>query len=283
MSDLDDNQIGYSTVGILAGSSLHVYEVRWNTELKDDNMDRTQEEQVKRILKMPIISSKDIQGIIMAIRKDIKKEFILSGQTYKNNADADMSDFSIGFYKVIYKKLLGDDWKIINDKGEIVNDDFMGDTMHSFNSLANIILSNASTCVRSPIEKWPKELIEYYDNYHCLASFWVIPMKHGRTNAKLSKYDSLDYYLTRVKNELIKNEEGYFGRFKEHSDFLKYHCLTSFNVRQNPIDIYKKSDKEGCIKELNRINDFWDIRIQELVKNHGDDLYKYFALDLGII
>lgn len=43
------------------------------------NMNR--EEQVKRILLMPIIASKDIKGITLATRDDTKESFILSGHS----------------------------------------------------------------------------------------------------------------------------------------------------------------------------------------------------------
>lgn len=72
----------------------------------------------------------------------------------------------------------------------------MGDTMHSFNSLANVILGDRC----KDEEMWPEELIDYRSKYHCLANFWIIPMCHGRKKAKLSGYDSLDYYLEKVKN-----------------------------------------------------------------------------------
>ena len=68
--------------------------------------------------------------------------------------------------------------------------------------LQNVILGNRSQKERSLKEEWPKELIDYQSKYHCLANFWVIPMCHGRTSAKLNRYDSLDSYLNKVYSGL---------------------------------------------------------------------------------
>ncbi len=63
--------------------------------------------------------------------------------------------------------------------------------MNSFNSLANIILDNNDKNSRSSKDIWPDYLEKYEKDYHCLANFWVIPMRHGRKSAKLGRYDSL--------------------------------------------------------------------------------------------
>ena len=84
--------------------------------------------------------------------------------------------------------------------------------IHSFNSLANVILGNRPQKERCPKEEWPKELIDYQSKYHCLANFWVIPMCHRRTSAKLNRYDSLDSYLNKVYSGVIKNTDEYFQK-----------------------------------------------------------------------
>lgn len=54
---------------------------------------------------------------------------------------------------------------------------------------------------RSNQDKWADYLIEYEKRYHCLANFWVIPMRHGRRSAKLGRYDSFDFYLEKLQDE----------------------------------------------------------------------------------
>lgn len=73
----------------------------------------------------------------------MKDNVIYSPQLYKRNPDEDMSDFSVGFYKIVYKDILGENnVEILNEDGTYKNENYMGDTIHSFNSLANVILGN---------------------------------------------------------------------------------------------------------------------------------------------
>ena len=78
-----------------------------------------------------------------------------------------MSDFSVGFYKIVYKDILGEsNVEILNENGTYKNENYMGDTIHSFNSLANVILDNKSKNERSPKEEWSKKLIRYHSKYN---------------------------------------------------------------------------------------------------------------------
>lgn len=232
---------------------------------------------VYKILLTPIICDKNTSKI------KIQDGIIRSSQLYYGTADEDMSDFSIGFYKIIYKDLLSNsNGEILNESGYPIDKEFMGDTMHSFNSLANIILNDASKRVRSPIEKWPPELVEYHLRYHCLANFWIIPMRHGRKSAKLSKYDSVDYYLTRVRECLINDKEGYFGKFISWEKFLESQYISNYVLKDNPLFIYESNDKNRCIDELKCINNFWESRANEIVYKNADELYEYFY-NLGLI
>lgn len=89
------------------------------------------------ILLTPIKSDKNVPKIYM------KDNVIYSPQLYKHNPDEDMSDFSVGFYKIVYKDILGENnVEILNEDGTYKNENYMGDTIHSFNSLANVILGN---------------------------------------------------------------------------------------------------------------------------------------------
>ncbi|MGT2715886.1 hypothetical protein [Streptococcus respiraculi] len=164
----------------------------------------------------------------------------------------------------------------------------MGDTIHSFNSLANVILGDKSKNNRSPIGEWPRELIDYHSKYHCLANFWIIPMCHGRKSAKLSLYDSLDYYLKKVKNyyseevklSFIESQE-YFEKFTWES-FLEFHCMSEYEMIDDPLYIYKKRDNKGSLDEIERIYDFWENRTSQIVKKYNNELYEYFNC-LGLI
>jgi len=115
-----------------------------------------------------------------------------------------------------------------------------------------VILGNRSKKERSPKEEWPKELIDYQSKYHCLANFWVIPMCHGRTSAKLNRYDSLDSYLNKVYSGVTKNTDEYFQKFTYES-FLEIHGMSGYKISDNPLEIYISKDKKGCIDEIQRM------------------------------
>lgn len=234
------------------------------------------EKEVYKILLTPIICRKKVPKICM------KDNVIYSPQLYIRKPDADMSDFSVGFYKIVYKDILGgNNAEILNENGTYKNKNYMGDTIHSFNSLANVILGNKSKNERSPKEEWPKELLEYHSKYHCLANFWVIPMCHGRTSAKLNRYDSLDAYLNKVYTGAIKNADEYFRQFTYES-FLEIHCMSWYKISDKPLEIYKSKDKKGCIDEIQHIYDSWNKRASEIVKKYSSVLYDYFE-GLGLI
>ena len=238
---------------------------------------------VYEILLTPIKCDKNVPKIY------IKDNVVYSPQLYKGNPDEDMSDFSVGFYKIVYKGILRENnVDILNEDGTYKNKNYMGDTIHSFNSLANVILDNKSKNERSPKEAWPKELIDYQSKYHCLANFWVIPMCHGRKSAKLSWYDSLDYYLEEVKNYYLREvklrfieSQEYFKNFTWES-FLDTHGLSEYKMIDDPLKIYKEKDKKACLAELKRIYGFWEDRARQIVKKYNNELYNYFN-GLGLI
>ena len=99
---------------------------------------------VYKILLTPIKCDKNIPKICL------KDTVIYSPQLYKSTPYEDMSDFSVGFYKIVYKDILGgNNVEILNEDGTYKNENYMGDTIHSFNSLANVILGNRSQKERS--------------------------------------------------------------------------------------------------------------------------------------
>lgn len=234
------------------------------------------EKKVYERLLTPIICDNNIKKIYM------QDNIIYSPQLYNSNLDEDMSDFSVGFYKILYKDILKENkGEILKEDGKYRNKNYMGDTIHSFNSLANIILGNKSKNNRSPIKEWPEELIDYNSKYHCLVNFWVIPMCHGRQSPKLSKYDSLDYYLEKVNKSFIESQE-YFKNFSTMQSFLDIHGLSEYKMIDDPLKIYKEKDKEACLSEIKRIYEFWENRASQIVKKYNDELYNYFN-NLGLI
>lgn len=241
------------------------------------------EKKVYEVLLTPIICDNNVKKICM------QDNFIYSPQLYNSGLDEDMSDFSVGFYEIVYKDILeGISGKILNKDGTYRNKNYMGDTIYSFNSLANIILGNKSKSNRSPIKEWPEELIDYHSKYHCLANFWIIPMCHGRKSAKLSWYDSLDYYLEEVKNYYLREvklrfieSQEYFKNFTWES-FLDTHGLSEYKMIDNPLKIYKEKDKKACLGEIERIYEFWENRASQIVKKYNNELYNYFN-SLGLI
>ena len=50
-----------------------------------------------------------------------------------------MSDFAIGFYSILYKGPLNNNPILDKKTNKLVNNNFAGDTMNSFNSIANCI------------------------------------------------------------------------------------------------------------------------------------------------
>ena len=121
---------------------------------------------VKKILLTPIECNKRYKTI-----KLVNGE-ICSPQKYYCGEDCDMSDFAVGFYEIIYANIIPGK-KILNN-GFFTSKEFAGDTMNSFNSLANIILDNNDKNSRSSKDIWPDYLEKYEKDYHCLANFWVI-------------------------------------------------------------------------------------------------------------
>ena len=245
---------------------------------------------VKQILLTPIKCSKRYKCVQMVDGE------IRSPQKYYCTADCDMSDFAVGFYEIIYRdNLLNKNKNILAEYGRFKNKELAGDIINSFNSLANVILDETNK-TRSNQDKWPDYLIEYEKRYHCLANFWVIPMRHGRRSAKLGRYDSFDFYLEKLQDEYDefqkevivhyprdkKEYNNYFRMINGFNEFLKIHCIENHVKAENPQDPYKQKDKEACKKLIEDIYDFMEIRAEAIVKNYTDLLYQYF-LELKLI
>ncbi|MGL5087167.1 MAG: hypothetical protein ACRC68_15880 [Clostridium sp.] len=80
--------------------------------------------------------------------------------------------------------------------------------MNSFNTIANITPgAGKSSKTRTPDKNWPEYSRNYFNRYHYLANFWILPMETGRTTKG-------------VLNKAIKPINDYMDRFLEliHSE-----------------------------------------------------------------
>lgn len=217
---------------------------------------------------------------------------IISSQKYRNALDPDMSDLAIEFYSIIYSDILKSQ-EILKEKGALENYDFAGDTINSFNSIANNV-AGAGQSVKQRTEKkdWPEFLQEYYDQYHCLANFWILPMRIGRTGKKLNYYDSVDIFLNRLKEEysVLGKYADYNERLKLPDEFLTKHFIEKY-VQLSTDDVLKKyskskDEKDKTEKELeddayelvNRAYEFMELRAESILsdENKCEELYELF-------
>lgn len=230
---------------------------------------------VKKILLMPIKCYNHNDGIY------IKDNIIYSGQKYYSTLDEDMCDFAVGYYNIVYKK-------DILDKTLLSDKQFAGDTMNSFESIANLVVNaGKSKKDRTEYNTWPIYLQNYYTQYHCLANFWLLPMEIGRKNTKMNRYDS-PYLFIKLLSEnkyIFSNYKDYEMFFCENSNtnnyisaFIKNHYLSD-TLCDLIIQHYNQEDAEQLIKLI-----LQDIkkRANIIANIKGNDLLEYF-LKLNII
>ena len=225
---------------------------------KNESLAEMKKRKVRELLLMPIICEKNGDKKIV-----IKKEnqIIITSQQYYSTADEDMSDFAVEFYKILYGENLLKDKELLKN-GTLVNKELAGDTMNSFNTIANLF---------SPYSyRWDGEnqivsvnpyLLNYKARYHCLANFWLIPMRHGRMSAKRVKngketYDSPVLYMESIQEKwsslseesviTYRNDENKYKNFftmLKSDVFSEVHCFPSCI---NGVDLRKKyEDKNG--------------------------------------
>ena len=206
------------------------------------------EEQKKRIvqeiLKTPIIASSTYYGKPCLVSDSKNNNYIISGQKYKGCSDEDMCDFTVGYYNVVYEK------DIL--KNSNITEIFAGDTM---------------------IDNYKEELA----NYHCLANFWILPMKVGRSCGRLNRARlHMDSFL----KKLLENYEGYkeyykeyFTEFSEETFVEKHYLEGSFFVNNTVVEINTVDDARKCIS----------MRAENLSEKKFKELYKYFEETFGKI
>jgi len=252
------------------------------------------------ILLCPVFCIKDYHGI--DVFKDADgNNVIVSGQKYISDvSDEDMSDFTVGYYDILYRNVLNSIHftSILDEHGYLVSREFAGDSINSFTSIATVGLGPNWKFNVSPAQ-WPDYLSEYHKRYHCLANFWLIPMRHGRRGMKLSKYDSGRYYICRILNEyskfsadknIIYNKHKYKNYFRvvSKNDFLNLHHIDSDITDSSDLlallSPYKKHNDSNC-REL--VSEAMKMLKNRACKIALDDevssgLYDYFA-ELGLI
>jgi hypothetical protein len=199
---------------------------------------------------MPIECEKEYNGIT-----NNDDGIILSGQKYYSGADPDMSDIAVKFYEIIYKDLL-DQFRIksiLNDEGYLRCPEFAGDTMNSFNTVANKTPgAGLSRRQRTPKSEWPEYLRDYNEKNHCLANFWLLPLEIGRSlNGELNKAvkpinDYVDNFLNLIKTEIKfdKSESCFFRSFDSFDEFIDIHFVKSY-IKNGSINFYSGSDSNS--------------------------------------
>lgn len=223
--------------------------------------------QVEEVLLSPIIVTK--YSCKNNVRINKKGKIIESTQTYypyknyKISLDPDMSDFTIGFYEIIYKDILED--PIISKTDALSDTEFAGDTMNSFNTIANRIPeAGRSNYQRTAISEWPDYLQKYYLQYHCLANFWILPMVIGRKfdNEYCKAYydelaidggiqDYMDRFLQKVKNSFSMYRESYpkyFCNVNTFEDFLSIHFVNDVYTTDGVISSFSSFEPKKVVE-----------------------------------
>lgn len=237
---------------------------------------------VKKILLTPIELGEE---------KSFENNCIFTKQTYKVSPDPDMSAVAVGFYEIIYGL------KILDGEGNLLNEEFAGDTMCSFNTIANSIsAAGKSKTQRTSIEDWPVYLRDYYYQYHCLANFWLLPMEVGRTNPAnklalkgLSKSTVCKDYMDRFLEYYSKNPRRYESRYPSYVlkfgtdiDFYNKHFLLGMNnyadVINGKIVITKLTLKNNPEQTIKNMTMAIEARADAISKSkYCNELWDYFS------
>ena len=210
----------------------------------------------------------------------MEKKVIQSTQTYESSFDEDMSDFAVGFYEVLYKSLL--DGKKILHQEKLADVEFAGDTMNSFNTIANRVPeAGKSRKQRTDKEVWPEYLSDFQDHYHCLANFWLLPMEIGRKSnhlySKIRCKDYMDRFLNKICKEL--EEVVDIEKYKNFEKFKTVHFLEGsyIGTEDGKVLSFSNSSKntaEEVIKSMNQKI----YKRAEMIANStaGAELFRYF-------
>ena len=224
---------------------------------------------IKKLLLMPIICDKSIDHVY---RID---NTIYSGQHYCRMPDPDMSDIAVWYYETLYKEVFNGS-RMLNDKNELANPCFAGDTINTYKHVAYIASKEIKV---EKVEKW-------YIEYHCLANFWILPMEVGRTVksglSKMDRYEYIDGFVKKYNEQYAEYESQYGGytNYFTKDDFINKHFLNTDigfgECNNNSNSIIEKmetiienrakaiADKIGCQMYDDIINKFPRLRISSL-------------------
>lgn len=152
-----------------------------------------------------------------------------TGKPYRYSfvPDCDMSDFSCGFYEIVYQNIFPNKRIVDSTNGNFIDKNFAGDTM--------------TTVIKLPGLK---------ENYHCLANFLLLPMSIGRTSRltsielrKWSKtshfypiHDFMDRFLILLKQNYSVYKElypTYFQMIPTFERFVEIHMLQNSYIDTN--------------------------------------------------
>ena len=235
------------------------------------------QQQVYELLLMPIIcDDRD--------RKNIERfnDIIYTGQKYTSPyIDEDMSDYAVGFYEILYKNILGNQ-PMLDGKGNFIDAEFAGDTMNSFETIANRTPGAGKTKTeRTNESEWPEFLRIYKHRYHSLANFWILPAEMGRSlKGELNKArragDFMDRYLKVLREEVKFNgqERRYCNSFKHFDDFLNKHFLKSGYFDKDSIISISSGSAEEFTKRAIKAMEGRARDISE--SEYAESLWEYF-------
>lgn len=232
-------------------------------------MDEKMRKKIRELLLTPIICIKWNK------KPFIYNQIIYTGQEYYSLADEDMSDFAVEFYNIIYKDII--EAGAILDKKQLRHKDFAGDTMNSFitiGKLAEFEQNNPEII---------KVVMDYFQSYHCLANFWVLPLDIGRKSKKLNYYDSVDIFLERLSDkkeydDIMKRYTFYKKGIEDYDVFLTKHFLEGYEI-----DSTIPYEAQNVVELIERAKGMMFLRADAISKSDkADRLYEYFK-SLGMI
>lgn len=248
--------------------------------------------QVFEILLMPIECTRYSKEKVEKVEIERKENIIESTQTYYPckkcdiTLDEDMSDFAIGFYEIIYNKILNGNSIINKDNDSLCDSRYAGDTMNSFETIANRFPeAGKSKKNRTPQSSWPNILKEYKRQYHCLANFWLIPSEIGRTIDKMNELCKGSYtygikdYMDRFLKKLLEKENKIKDYFSVDSfiDFANIHFLNgSYTYADSKIYNFSDDNMNGEYV-IERIIDRMRLRATLIANSeYSGELWEYF-------
>lgn len=240
------------------------------------------QKKVQELLLMPIVICKGCEKPYIG-----DEGIIYTGINYvtdggAKSCDEDMSDIAVGFYEVIYGR------SVLNENGKLIDKAFAGDTMNSYNRVAQNVLRIRTSINQFDVEQRGSEkkrelevLAKYKKNYHCLANFWLIPYSSGRDpkEKKASKNQNARDYMDRFLKIYEKKFESIFG--KTFDELINDHFLEGSYVKNGKILSYSSPLPNNRLELLQKINDAIRNRAYSLAVDKTDELIEYF-ISIGI-